>query len=104
MDVSGVDWGRRSRVRQWLSGDAPPSRGAQIFLFVSALLCGAALSGLLFAGIWRHTAGEAARTRAAQLDDHQALLASRREASTLRTKLRHEQALLAGVNRARAQA
>ena len=104
MEASTTEFGRRGRLREWLRGDGPSSRGAQLFLFVSALLCGAALSGLLFAGIWRHTAGEVARTRNAQLGDHRALVASKEELSALRVKFRHEQALLTSAESARRRA
>lgn len=104
MEASTIELGRRGRLRHWLRGDGPSSRGAQLFLFVSALLCGAALSGLLFAGIWRHTAGEVARTRDAQRGDHHALVTSKRALAALRVKYRHEQALLAGAKSARLQA
>jgi len=99
--ATGVHLARRDGVRQWLRGDAPASRAAFLFMFVSALLCGAALSGLLFVGIWRHTAGEAARNQAARIGDQQALQASRRTAATLRTRLAHEHQLLAQTARAR---
>jgi hypothetical protein len=65
-------------------------------MFVSAMLCGAALAGLLFVGVWRHTAGEAASSKAAQRSDHRALAISRRTVAALTAKLSHEQALLAG--------
>lgn len=95
MEASTIALPPRSRVRRWLRGDGPPSRGAQLFLFVSALLCGAAVSGLLFAGIWRHTAGEAARNHSAQLGDHRALIAAKHDISGLKTRLARNQQLLA---------
>jgi hypothetical protein len=96
--ATGFELARRGRIRDWLRGDAPASKGAQAFMFVSAMLCGAALSGLLFVGVWRHTAGEAATSKAAQQSDHVALQASRRTAATLAAKLAHEHALLAKAN------
>lgn len=96
--MSEIEVGRLRRVHRWLDGDAPPSRGAQIFLFVSALLCGCAVSGLLFVGIWRHTASDAARTRVAQLSDRRQLLASRRALATLRSRLADDEALIARLN------
>jgi hypothetical protein len=93
--ATGFHLARRGRVRDWLRGDAPASKGAQAFMFVSALLCGAALSGLLFVGVWRHTAGEAASSKAAQRTDHRALAISRRTIASLTAKLEHEQARLA---------
>jgi hypothetical protein len=100
--ATGFDLARRGRVRDWLRGDAPASKGAQAFMFVSAMLCGAALSGLLFVGVWRHTAGEAASSKAAQRSDHRALETSRQAVTALAVKLAHEQALLARTARARA--
>ena len=97
--ATGFQVVRRSRLRDWLSGDAPASRGAQVFMFVSALLCGAALAGLLFVGVWRHTAGEAARSQAASLSDHRAVETSRRTVATLRARLAHEQELLVTAER-----
>jgi hypothetical protein len=93
--ATGFELARRGRVRQWLRSDAPASKGAWVFMFVSALLCGAALAGLLFVGVWRHTAGEAASSRAAQVSDHRALQDSRRTVAALKVQLGHEQDLLA---------
>ena len=98
--ATGIDLARRDRVRDWLRGDAPASKGAQAFMFVSAMLCGAALAGLLFVGVWRHTAGEAASSKAAQQSDHLALQASHRAVAALSAKLAREQAMLARANRA----
>ena len=98
--ATGLELARRGRLRHWLHSDAPASRGAQVFMFVAALLCGAALSGLLFVGVWRHTAGEAAQSQAARADDQRALQASRRENASLNESLANEQALLASANRA----
>jgi hypothetical protein len=102
--ATGFDLARRGRVRDWLKGDAPASKGTQAFMFVSAMLCGAALSGLLFVGVWRQTAGEAASSRAAQRSDHLALLASHRAVAALAGKLASEQALLVKANRTGAAA
>jgi len=98
--ATGFDLARRGRVRDWLRGDAPASKGAQAFMFVSAMLCGAALSGLLFVGVWRHTAGEAASSKAAQRTDHRALAASRRTIVDLTAKLAREQLVLARASSA----
>lgn len=96
--ATGFQLARRDRLRHWLRSDAPASKGAWVFMFVSALLCGAALAGLLFVSVWRHTAGEAASSRAAQVSDHRALQNSRRTVAALRTQLGHEQDLLARAN------
>jgi chromosome segregation ATPase len=98
--ATGLELARRGRVRHWLSSDAPASKGAQVFMFVAALLCGAALAGLLFVGVWRHTAGEAARSQAARVGDQQALRQSRRTIAALSARLANEQALLARSNHA----
>ena len=102
--ATGFQLARRGRIRDWLRGDAPASKGAQAFMFVAAMLCGAALAGLLFVGVWRHTAGEAASNKAAQVNDHLALQVSRRTIATLTAKLAHQQALLAQANSAGARA
>jgi hypothetical protein len=52
---------------------APASLRAQIVLTVSALLLGGVLGALLFVGVWRRTAVEGDRARAAQLESSQAL-------------------------------
>jgi hypothetical protein len=98
--ATGIQFVRHGRVRQWLSGDGPASRGAFAFMFVAALLCGATLAGLLFVGVWRHTAGEAASNRDAQLGAQQALRASTHTVANLRVRLVHEQGVLAKANRA----
>ena len=98
--ATGIDLARRGRVRDWLRGDAPASKGAHAFMFISALLCGAALSGLLFVGVWRHTAGEAASSKAAQQSDHLALQTSHRTIAALSAKLAREQVLLVRAHRA----
>src|ERR1700750_1631455 len=102
--ATGLELARRGRLRHWLHSDAPASRGAQVFMFIAALLCGAALSGLLFVGVWRHTAGEAAQSQAARADDQRALRASRRENASLKASLAHVRALLATANRAHTSA
>jgi hypothetical protein len=102
--ATGLELARRGRVRHWLASDAPASKGAQAFMLVAALLCGAALAGLLFVGVWRHTAGEAAQSRAAQIGDQQALRTSRRTVAALRAKVAHEAALLAQARRGSAAA
>lgn len=101
--ATGFQLARRGRLRHWLRSDAPASKGAWVFMFVSALLCGAALAGLLFVGVWRHTASEAASNRAAQVTDHRALQESRRTVAALRTQLGHEQDLLARAKRVSAR-
>ena len=55
---------------------APASLRAQIVLTASALLLGGVLGALLFVGVWRRTAVEGDRARAAQLESSQALQAA----------------------------
>ena len=50
---------------------------------ISALLLGGVLASLLFVGIWRHTAADGQRARAAQLADRQQLLATQRKLASL---------------------
>jgi hypothetical protein len=102
--ATGFQLSRRGRVRDWLRGDAPASKGAQAFMFVAAMLCGAALAGLLFVGVWRHTAGEAASNKAAQVSDHLALRISRQTVATLTARLAHQESLLARASSAGARA
>jgi hypothetical protein len=51
----------------------PPSLRAQVVLLTSAFLLGGVLAGLLFVGVWRHTAAEGDDARAAQLEASQRL-------------------------------
>ena len=92
---------RRGRLRRWLGNGAPPSVRGAVFLSVSTFLCGCVVASLLFVGIWRHTAGEAARSRAAvaqthaiQQRDRQELLAVRNRLATLQAQLARSRAAL----------
>lgn len=72
------------RLRRRLTGaGAPPSLQAQLVLMISALLLGGVLTSLLFVGIWRHTAADGARARAAQLADGQQLRAAQRKLASV---------------------
>ena len=104
-DVTQIASPRR-RVRRWLAGvSAPPSLKAQLVLMFSALLLGGVMSSLLFVGIWRHTAADGQRARAAQVADRQQLQATQRKLASLEaaqaraqaalTKARHRQAAAA---------
>jgi len=102
---------RRGRLRRWLGGDGGPSARAAIFLAASTFLCGCVLASLLFVGIWRHTAGEAqrsqaaeARIRAAHRQDVQQLQALQLTVRRLRAQLRRNHGLLADVQRRAAEA
>jgi len=68
-------------------GTGPPSLRAQILLVASAFLCGTVLAGLLFVGIWRHTADDGARAQASQRASQQQLTAARRRLATLEAEL-----------------
>ncbi|HVP76118.1 MAG TPA: hypothetical protein VMS63_08860 [Gaiellaceae bacterium] len=56
---------------------APASLRAQIVLTASALLLGGVLGALLFVGVWRRTAAEGDRARAAQAQSTQVLQTAR---------------------------
>lgn len=66
---------------------APPSLRAQVLLVASAFLCGTVLAGLLFVGIWRHTADDGARAHASQLASQRQLTAARHTIATLNATL-----------------
>jgi hypothetical protein len=69
---------------------APPSPRAQILLVLSAFLCGTVLAGLLFVGIWRHTAADGVRARSAQAAEHRLLRAAQRRTTSLTATLASE--------------
>jgi chromosome segregation ATPase len=94
VELTTMTVGRRSRLRRWLGDGGPPSVRGAVFLSVSTFLCGCVLASLLFVGIWRHTAGEAAKskaavaqTRAIQQTDRQQLLAVKARLDALRAQL-----------------
>jgi len=64
-------------------GTGPPSLRAQILLVASAFLCGTVLAGLLFVGIWRHTADDGARAQASQRLSQQQLATARQRIGAL---------------------
>jgi hypothetical protein len=65
----------------------PPSLRAQVLLVASAFLCGTVLAGLLFVGIWRHTADDGARAQASQRLSQQQLTAARHRVVALGKEL-----------------
>ena len=65
----------------------PPSLRAQLVLVVAAMLLGAVLAGLLFVGVWRHTATEGDAARAAQLATKQQLRSAQAQLQAARTQL-----------------
>jgi chromosome segregation ATPase len=96
---------RRRGVRRWLAGaGAPPSLQAQLVLMISALLLGGVLTSLLFVGIWRHTAADGERARAAQAAGRQQLHAMQGKLATVEGELASNQAALAKARVARAAA
>jgi hypothetical protein len=102
---------RRGRLRRWLGGDGPPSLRAALFLALSTFLCGCVVASLLFVGVWRHTAGEAARLQAAQAHaraiqqaDRQQLLAAKADLDLLKARFARNERLLTEAKRRAAQA
>jgi predicted nucleic acid-binding Zn-ribbon protein len=102
VELTTMTLDRRGRLRRWLGDGGPPSLRGAVFLAVSTFLCGCVLASLLFVGIWRHTAGEAAQSKAAvaqtkaiQQSDHKQLLAVQNHLAALRTQLAHSRTVLA---------
>jgi hypothetical protein len=94
-EVTQVASSRRRTVRRWLAGaGAPPSLQAQLVLMVSALLLGGVLTSLLFVGIWRHTAADGARAKAAQVAGRQQLQVAQRKLVTVEAELAAKEASL----------
>jgi septal ring factor EnvC (AmiA/AmiB activator) len=92
-------------MRRWLTGaGAPPSLQAQLVLMISALLLGAVLTSLLFVGIWRHTAADGERARAAQLAGTQQLHATQRKLAAVEAELASDRAALARIRAGRTAA
>ena len=71
----------------------PPSLRAQFVLVFAAILLGAVLAGLLFVGVWRHTATESDAARAAQL-------ATKQQLRSVQTQLKSARAQLVTANAA----
>lgn len=93
------------RLRRRLTGaGAPPSLQAQLVLMISALLLGGVLTSLLFVGIWRHTAADGARARAAQLADGQQLRTTQRKLASVESAQVSERTALAKALRGQAAA
>jgi len=103
--VTQIASSRRRGVRRWLAGaGAPPSRQAQLVLMISALLLGGVLTSLLFVGIWRHTAADGERARAAQLADRQELQATQQKLAAVEAELASGRGALAKARFGRAAA
>jgi chromosome segregation ATPase len=104
-EVTQITSSRRRGVRRWLAGaGAPPSLQAQLVLMISALLLGGVLTSLLFVGIWRHTAADGERARAAQVARTQELHATQRKLATVHAELASDRAALAKARVGRAAA
>lgn len=74
-------------VRPLKERSGPPSLRAQIVLVFAAILLGAVLAGLLFVGVWRHTATEGDAARAAQLATKQQLRSVQAQLKAARAQL-----------------
>jgi hypothetical protein len=95
-EVTQVASSRRRSVRRWLAGaGAPPSLQAQLVLMISALLLGGVLTSLLFVGIWRHTAADGARAKAAQVAGRHQLQVAQQKLVAVEAELAGKQASLA---------
>ena len=103
MDASEVRWDRRRWWRRERGRGAPPSLRGALFLASSTFLCGAVLAGLLFVGIWRHTASEQVQTEAARQHDRHQLLVAHQAVVRLRAQLAQDDAALARAGHRAAQ-
>jgi hypothetical protein len=104
VELTTMTFDRPGRLRRWFGGTGPPSARAALFLAVSTFLCGCVLASLLFVGIWRHTADEASRvraaeahTRAVQQSDRQRLHAAQAELEALKAQLTQSRQTLTQV-------
>lgn len=87
-EITAVRNGLAQRIAGSLrERSGPPSLRAQLVLLVAAMMLGAVLSGLLFVGVWRHTATEGDAARAAQLATKQQLRTVQTELKTARAQL-----------------
>jgi uncharacterized protein (DUF3084 family) len=102
VELPGVDITEITAVRTSLAQrlarplrerSGPPSLRAQLVLVLAAILLGAVLAGLLFVGVWRHTASESDAARAAQI-------ATKQQLRSVQTQLKAARAELATANTA----
>ena len=100
MEITDVTTIRRPGLRERLTRplrerSGPPSLRAQLVLIVAAILLGAVLSGLLFVGVWRHTAAESDTAKAEQAATSRALRSARARLTAIDSELAAAQAALA---------
>lgn len=100
MEITDVTTIRRPRLKERLTRtlrerSGPPSLRAQLVLIGAAIMLGAVLSGLLFVGVWRHTAAESDTAKAAQVTTSRELHAARAQLAAIKDELAAAQAALA---------
>lgn len=83
---------------------APPSLRALILLVASAFLSGTVLAGLLFVGIWRHTAADGERAQAGQAAAHRIAVAAQHRVAQLTEQVDRQQGALVAARRRAAAA
>jgi len=89
---------RRRSLRRLLGG----LRRSHVFLAIASCAFGAAVSGVAFVGVWRHSASESQRAQASAALAERQTAAARRQVAALRTELAAARASLARAARARA--
>lgn len=100
-EITAVRTGLAQRLARPLrERSGPPSLRAQLVLVTAAMMLGAVLAGLLFVGVWRHTANESDAAHAAQLATKQQLRTVQTQLASARTQLL---AANAAARRVRAQ-
>jgi septal ring factor EnvC (AmiA/AmiB activator) len=77
----------RRLARPLRERSGPPSLRAQLVLIVAAILFGAVLAGLLFVGVWRHTAAESDAARTAQIQTSRRLHTTKARLDAIRAQL-----------------
>jgi chromosome segregation ATPase len=101
-EITAVRSGLRDRLRRQLAIPAAgPSVRAQVVLVCSAFLLGGVLSALLFVGVWRHTAAEGDRARAAELASTQSLRTAKLQLTHAERDLAAAQTALTKIRRER---
>jgi chromosome segregation ATPase len=99
-EITDVRSGLARRLGRALTErSGPPSLRAQLVLLLSAFLLGGVATGLLFVGIWRHTAAEGDAARTQQLQAARRLHAVNTKLAALTTDLQAAQARVAHASR-----